>query len=103
MLGAPVWRRSIPLWRLRLAAAVQYALYLVLLAEAAAGAIASYLWWPMSIAHKALFWALLALVTLHLGGAALSLAARPRETLFRITGILMRSTRPQVRKQEEVQ
>jgi cytochrome b561 len=90
--GTPSWRSLLPLWRTRLSSAVQYALYLVLLAEAAAGAIASYLWWPMSVVHQALFWMLLGLVAMHLGGAALSFAARPRETLFRITG--MQSTRP---------
>ncbi len=95
--GTPSWRSSLPLWRIRLSSVVQYALYLVLLGEAAAGAVASYLWWPMSAVHVALFWALVALVALHLGGALLSFAARPRETLYRITGILMRSTRPQGR------
>ena len=50
----------------------------------------------MSVAHKALFWTLLALVALHLGGAVLSFAARPRETLYRITGIFA-PTRPQNR------
>ena len=94
VLGAPAWRDSLPLWRKRLSCAVQYALYLVLLGEAAAGAVASYLWWPMSAVHVALFWALIALVVLHLGGALLSFAARPRETLYRITGIAARSTRP---------
>ena len=97
--GTPVWRSSPPLWRARLSSGVQYALYLALLAEAAAGAIASYLWWPMSVVHQALFWMLLGLVAMHLSGAALSFAARPRETLFRITGI--QSTRPLGRKQGE--
>jgi len=99
--GAPAWRDSLPLWRVRLSRAVQYALYLVLLGEAAAGAVASYLWWPMSAVHVALFWALVALVALHLGGALLSFAARPRETLYRITGILARSTRPRGRNRGE--
>src|SRR5271166_4264649 len=47
--------------------------------------IATCLWWPISSAHRALFWALVVLVALHLSGAALSFAARPSETLFRIT------------------
>ena len=87
MQRAPAWTPPLPLWRRRLSASVQYGLYGVLLGQAATGAIASYLWWPMSEAHKALFWALAALVALHLGGAALSVATRPRETLFRITGL----------------
>ncbi len=86
--GAPPWKPPLPAWRARLSVAVHHALYLVLLIEAVAGAVASYLWWPMSVVHKALFWALLGLVALHLGGAALSFASRPRETLYRITGVL---------------
>jgi len=77
----------LPPWRRRLASSVQYALYAVLLGQALAGAIAITLWWPMSSLHNALFWALVALLALHLTGAALSFAARPRETLFRITGL----------------
>jgi cytochrome b561 len=92
--GAPAWRRSLPLWRKHLSTSVQYALYLVLLTEAAAGAVASYLWWPMSVVHKSLFWALLALVALHLGGALLSFVTRPRETLYRITGAFAPTHRP---------
>jgi hypothetical protein len=50
-------------------------------------AIAIYLWWPMSAAHKAFFFALVVLLALHLGGAALSFGTRPGETLFRITAL----------------
>jgi cytochrome b561 len=85
--GAPQWLTPLPQWRRRLSWGVQYALYVVLLGQAFTGAIASHLWWPISSAHKALFWALVVLVALHLCGAALSFAARPRETLFRITGV----------------
>lgn len=87
MQGAPAWSTPLPPWRRRLSAGVQFGLYAVLLGQAATGAIATYLWWPMSVAHKALFWALAVLVTLHLAGAVLSFATRPRETLFRITGL----------------
>jgi hypothetical protein len=41
----------------------------------------------MSAAHKALFWALVALLALHLSGATLAFVTRPRESLFRITGL----------------
>ena len=85
--GAPEWAPPLPPWRLRLASSVQYALYAVLLGQALSGALAIYLWWPSSALHKALFWALVVLLALHLSGAALSFAARPRETLFRITGL----------------
>ena len=86
MHGAPQWSAPLPRWRRRLSAGVQFGLYAVLLGQAMTGAIATYLWWPMSVAHKALFWALAVLVTLHLAGAAVSFGARPHETLFRITG-----------------
>ena len=102
MRGTPSRLTALPPWRARLSVAVQYALYCVLLAEAAAGAVASYFWWPMSVAHKALFWMLLALVVAHLGGACLSFAARPRETLYRIAGIFAPPTRPQSRNPGEV-
>ncbi len=85
--GAPAWIGGLPTWRRRVAAGVQYGLYGVLLAQAATGAVASYVWWPMSVAHKGLFVALLVLLAGHLAGAALSFATRPRETLYRITGI----------------
>jgi hypothetical protein len=41
----------------------------------------------MNVAHRALFWALVVLLSLHLSGAALSFATRPRETLFRIAAV----------------
>ena len=87
MLGAPEWSPPLPSWRRRFSATVQFGLYGVLLAEAATGAVASYLWWPLSAVHKALFWALAILVSLHVAGAVASVVARPRETLFRITGL----------------
>jgi hypothetical protein len=85
--GAPEWLTPLPLWRRHLASGVQYALYVVLLGQALTGAIAIYLWWPMSAVHKTFFFALVVLLALHLGGAALSFAARPGETLFRITAL----------------
>jgi hypothetical protein len=85
--GAPEWLTPLPLWRRRRASGVQYALYAVLLGQALTGVIATYLWWPMSAAHRAFFFALVALLALHLGGAALSFAARPGETLFRIAAL----------------
>ena len=87
MQRAPAWSTPLPPWRRRLSAGVQFGLYAVLLGQAVTGAIATYLWWPMSVGHKALFWALLVLVALHLAGAAISFGSRPRETLFRITGL----------------
>jgi cytochrome b561 len=89
--GAPQWTPPLPHWRKRLSAGVQYGLYGVLLAQALTGAIASYLWWPMSAVHNGLFWALLLLLAMHLGGAANLLTTRPRETMFRIAALRLSS------------
>ena len=85
--GALQWEPPLPHWRGRLSSSVQYGLYAVLLGQAVTGAVAIYLWWPMSAVHNALFWALIVLLALHLGGATLSFATRPRETLFRIIAV----------------
>ena len=85
--GGPQWQRHYRNGDGASSWGVRCTLFAVLLGQAVTGAIASYLWWPISSAHKALFWALVALLALHLCGAALSFAARPRETLFRITGL----------------
>jgi cytochrome b561 len=85
--GTPDWGEPLPVWRRRLSLTVQYALYLVLLLQAATGAVASYLWWPMSAVHRASFWTLLVLIIIHLAGSLVSFVTRPRETVFRITGL----------------
>ena len=85
--GAAEWLQPLPMWRRQLSSTVQYGLYGVLLGQAVTGAVATYLWWPMNTAHKALFWALVALLAMHLAGATLAFVTRPRETLFRITGL----------------
>jgi cytochrome b561 len=85
--GAPEWRSPLPLWRQRLSSFVQYGLYGVLLGQAVTGAVATYVWWPMSVSHKALFWALAVLLAMHLAGATLAFVTRPRETLYRITAL----------------
>ena len=84
---APEWSTPLPLWRRRLSSGAQFSLYAILLGQAATGAVANYLWWPMSGAHRVLFWVLVLLVALHLAGAIISFVTRPRETLFRITGL----------------
>jgi cytochrome b561 len=53
----------------RLAQGVHFAFYVVLISEGVTGAIATYIWWPMSTAHVVLFDVLLALVTLHVAAA----------------------------------
>jgi hypothetical protein len=69
----------------------QYALYAVLLGQALTGAIAINFWWPISALHKALFWALFALLALHPVGGANAFITRPRETLFRIMAVRLSS------------
>ncbi len=52
-------------WAPRVASLVHVAFYAVLICEGVAGAVASYLWWPMSVVHVTLFKGLLALVAVH--------------------------------------
>ena len=52
-----------------LARLVHGAFYAVLIAEGTTGAIASYLWWPISAVHVILFKVLLGLLAIHLGAA----------------------------------
>lgn len=56
-------------WAARLARMVHFAFYAVLIAEGVAGAVASYVWWPASVLHIALFKVLLVLMTLHVAAA----------------------------------
>jgi cytochrome b561 len=89
--AAPQWNPPLPRWRSRLSATIQYGLYGVLIGQAVTGVVATYLWWPMNVAHRAMFWALVALLALHLAGAANAFVRRPRETLFRITAFRLPS------------
>lgn len=52
-------------WTRIVASTVHAAFYVVLVCEGLAGAIASYLWWPASVAHVVLFKMLLALLGVH--------------------------------------
>jgi cytochrome b561 len=85
-LGAPAWNPPLPIWRQWLSLGVQFGLYGVLLAQSMSGAITSYLWWRMSIVHKALFYLMLLLIAMHIAGALWSLTGHARETILRITG-----------------
>lgn len=62
---APLASRATRAWTRTTASAVHAAFYAVLIVEGAAGAIATYLWWPASILHVILFKVLLGLVGLH--------------------------------------
>lgn len=65
--GAPVPAgRSAKGLAVRAAAFVHAGFYVVLIAEGITGAIASYIWWPISAAHVILFKLLLGLVAVHI-------------------------------------
>ena len=56
-------------WRFRLARATHTGFYVILIAQASTGAIASYLFWPVSTVHVTLSKVLLALIALHASAA----------------------------------
>lgn len=85
--GKPRWSFPVPRWKQRLAASVHAAFYVILASQVVTGAIASYVWWPISIVHRWLFIALLCAIALHLAGVVASLLLSWRETIWRITGI----------------
>lgn len=68
-----------------IARGVHLAFYAVLIAEGAAGAVASYLWWPISAVHVILFKVLLALVAIHVVAALWHEFAR-KDTVMRRMG-----------------
>jgi cytochrome b561 len=60
------------------------ALYAVVLAQAATGAITSYLWWPMGAVHRGLWVVLLTLITLHVAAALWHHLVERDQTLTRM-------------------
>ena len=60
------------------------AFYVVLLAQAATGAVATYLWWPISAVHRALWLVLLGLIVIHVAAALWHHLVRRNETLARM-------------------
>jgi cytochrome b561 len=68
-VGAPAPSNAAGAVAYWLAQAVHLAFYAVLIGEGLTGAIATYLWWPISAAHVILFKVLLALVTIHVAAA----------------------------------
>jgi cytochrome b561 len=65
LLGAPTAAVADKDWQSRLARATHLGFYLILLVQASTGAIASYVFWPISVVHVTLSKLLLALITLH--------------------------------------
>ena len=62
---APVSGDAGPSWASSISRFVHAAFYVVLICEGLTGAVASYFWWPISLAHVVLFKVLLGLVTVH--------------------------------------
>jgi cytochrome b561 len=85
--GRPGWSTAMPRWSHRLATGVHAAFYVILAAQVLTGAIASFVWWPISAVHRWLFIALLLTIGLHLAGVGMSLVLSWRETVWRITGL----------------
>ncbi len=67
--GAPAPGDAARGFAVRVALIVHLAFYAVLISEGVTGAVATYLWWPISSVHLVLFKMLLALVTIDVGAA----------------------------------
>jgi cytochrome b561 len=68
-IGAPAPSGVEGDWRTRAARATHVGFYVVLIAQASTGAIASYFFWPVSVLHVALSKLLLALIAAHVFAA----------------------------------
>ncbi len=95
MLPSPRWRDEPPGWSRRAARTSHWLLYGLLLAQAATGFIASYLWFPISAAHLVLFDAFLALLAIHVSAAFWHGLLRKDDAFWRISAL--RWFRPELR------
>jgi cytochrome b561 len=68
-VGAPAPGDSAGAVASRLAKGLHFTFYAVLIGEGLTGAVATYFWWPISVAHVILFKILMALVTIHVAAA----------------------------------
>ncbi len=85
--GRSVLGEAASTWQGRLSSAMHAALYAVLLSQAATGAVASYLFWPISHVHAGLADVTLVLVALHALAAFWHHFLERDETLRRMLGI----------------
>lgn len=67
--GAPAPLSDNGTWAARLASAMHWGFYALLVAQGITGAIATYFWWPISAAHIVLFKVFLALLVVHVAAA----------------------------------
>jgi cytochrome b561 len=63
--------------------------------QAVTGTVATYFWWPASVAHRALFWVFAALVALHAAAAIWHQFGLKDGLLWRITGLKLFKARHQ--------
>ncbi len=87
--GAPPSANARNSWQEKLSKLVHFGLYGLLGLQAFTGAVATYFWWPISTAHRYLFWAFFALVVVHAAAALWHQLMLKDGLLWRITGLRM--------------
>jgi cytochrome b561 len=85
--GTPSPLANTPPMQQKIAQFVHAGLYIVLGLQAFTGAVATYFWWPISIAHVILFKVFLGLVALHIAAAIWHQLRLKDGILWRITGL----------------
>ena len=83
--GAPRPGEGGPAWATRTAQLVHAAFYAVLIFEGLTGAVASYIWWPISQVHVILFKVLLGLVAVHVAAVVWHVLVLRDATLGRMS------------------
>ncbi len=85
--GTPPSANAPNSWQENLSKFVHVGLYGILGLQAVTGAVATYFWWPISTAHRYLFWVFMALVLLHAAAALWHQFSLKDGLLWRITGL----------------
>jgi cytochrome b561 len=85
--GAPPSANAHNSWQEKLSKCVHFGLYGILGLQAVTGAVAAYFWWPVSAAHRTLFFVFVALVILHAAAALWHQLMLKDGLLWRITGL----------------
>jgi cytochrome b561 len=85
--GVPTPVENTPLRQAKAANVVHLLIYATLMMQAFTGAVASYVWWPMSVVHQYLFYIFASLVALHISAAFWHHFILKDETLRRIVRI----------------
>jgi cytochrome b561 len=82
--GVPQPVTGVPLNQYKAASTVHHLLYATLMLQAFTGAVATYLWWPISIVHRNLFYVFVVLAALHILAAFWHHFIKKDDTLRRI-------------------